>query len=170
MIRVGKIVATHGLSGDVIMTHVTGKKNWLKKGDVLFVAIRKESHIPYFVAQVKNAAADELIIRLEETDTVENAKKLVGKEVFIQEEILVKSGVEDSPLLWIGFLLKDETAGDIGEIRDVFQTANQWLAEVPYKGNEVLVPLVAPILQKVDIKNKYVFVQLPEGLLEVYSQ
>lgn len=169
MIRVGKIVATHGLSGDVIMTHVTGKKNWLKKGDVLFVAIRKDSHIPHFVAQVKSIAADELIVRLEDTEAVEVAKKLIGKEVFINEDVLVKSGVEDSPLLWIGFLLKDEAAGEIGVIRDVFQTANQWLAEVPYNGNEVLIPLVTPILQRVDINAKCVFVSLPEGLLEVYG-
>ena len=32
MIRIGKIVATHGLTGSLIMTHVAGDKNWLKKG------------------------------------------------------------------------------------------------------------------------------------------
>lgn len=169
MIRVGKIVATHGVSGDVIMTHITGKKNWLKKGDPIFVALRKDSHIPYFVTTVRSAAADELILHLEDTDSVEAAKKLVGKETFIHEDVLAKSGAEDSPLLWIGFTLIDAAAGEIGVIRDVFQTAVQWLAEVDYKGNEVLVPLVDPVLQKVDVKARQVRVALPDGLLEVYG-
>ena len=169
MIRVGKIVATHGLSGDVIMTHITGKKNWLKKGDPLFVALRKDSHIPYFVAAIKNAAKDELVVLLEDIDSVESAKKLVGKEVFIEQMVLEKSGVEDSPLLWIGYTLTDKEVGVIGIVKDVFQTANQWLAEVDYKGNEVLIPLINPVLVKVDVKTKTVHVDLPNGLLEVYS-
>lgn len=169
MIRVGKIVATHGINGDVIMTHIAGRKNWLKKGDPIFVAIRKDSHIPYFVTQVKITSEDELIIHLEETESVEAAKKLIGKETFINEEILAKSGAEDSPLLWIGFTLIDESAGELGLIKDVFQTSAQWLAELEYKGNDVLVPLVKPVLQKVDVKARKVMVQLPEGLLEVYE-
>lgn len=168
MIRIGKIVATHGLGGDVIITHLAGKKAWLKAGDSIFVALRKDSYIPFFVSSVKSVLPDELIIRFEDTDTVEAAKKLISKELFVEEDILAKSGA-DSPLLWIGFQMIDATAGEIGLIKDVYQTRNQWLAEVNYKGAEVLVPLIAPILQKSDVKAKKVFVALPDGLLEVYS-
>ncbi len=168
MIRIGKIVATHGLSGDVIITHLAGKKAWLKPGDVLFVALRKDSFIPFFVSAVKSVVPDELIIHFEETESLEAAKKLIAKELFVKEDILAKSGA-DSPLLWIGFALIDKTIGTIGTIKDIYQTRSQWLAEVDYKGAEVLVPLVPPVLEKADIKAKKVFVALPDGLLEVYS-
>lgn len=168
MIRIGKIVATHGLAGDLIITHLAGKKAWLKAGDVLFVALRKDSYIPFFVSTVKSVLPDELIIHFEDTDNVEAAKKLVSREIFVEENILVKSGA-DSPLLWIGFTLVDAAVGEIGLIKDVYQTRNQWLAEVDYKGSEVLVPLIEPVLQKADVKAKKVFVALPDGLLEVYS-
>lgn len=167
MIRIGKIVASHRLAGDVIITHLGGNKPWLKPGDALFVALRKESYIPFFVTTVKSVIKDELIIHFEETETVEAAKKLVGKEIFVAEERLVQSGA-DSPLLWIGFELEDKAEGIIGIIKDVYQTRNQWLAEVDYNGTEVLVPLVPPVLDRADVKAKKVFTVLPDGLLDVY--
>ena len=168
MIRIGKIVATHGLGGDVIMTHVTGSKSWLKKGYVLFVALRKDSHIPFFVSNIKTATNVEMVLHLEDTDTVEAAKKLIGREVFVKDEVLAGAGAVDSPLLWIGFELQDKAHGLLGIVQDVFQTPTQWLAEVMYQGKEVLIPLVEPVLKKVDIPKKVVYVDMPEGLLEVY--
>lgn len=168
MIRVGKLVATHGLGGDLILTHVTGKKGWLKAGDALFVALRKESYIPYFVSKVKSDTEDEVIVHFEDTDAVEAAKKLVGKEVFVEEDVLAKGG-QDSPLLWIGFEAIDETAGSLGPIEDIYQTAQQWLATVRINGKEALLPLIEQTLKRVDIKKKQVFVAMPDGLLEVYA-
>jgi len=167
MIRIGKIVASHGLGGDVIMTHVTGRNNWLKVGDVLFVAVHKESFIPFYVSNIKSAGKEEMIIHLEDTNTVEGAKKLVTREVFVQEDVLAKSGA-DSPLLWIGFELVDTKLGVIGPVVDVFQTPTQWLGTVLFQGKEAMIPLITPIFKKVDIKQQKVFVDLPDGLLEVY--
>src|ERR1043165_5550485 len=126
MIRIGKIVATHGLQGDVVMTHITGKQGWLKTGDVLFLALRKDSYIPFFISQVKTAGVEEFVLHLEETDSVEAARKLVGKEAYVQEEVLAKSGVAETPLLWIGFELVDTEKGSLGKIEDIFQTSAQW--------------------------------------------
>lgn len=167
MIRVGKIVATHGLGGDLIMTHLTEKKGWLIPGDALFVALRKGSHIPHFVSRIKNFGEAEIILHFEETDAVEAARKLVGKEVFVQEEILVKTAV-DSPLLWIGFEAIDEASGALGPIEDIYQTAQQWLATVRIEGKEALLPLIDQTLKSVDLKKKQVHLTLPEGLLDIY--
>jgi 16S rRNA processing protein RimM len=168
MIRVGKLVATHGLAGDLILTHVTGKKGWLKPGDTLFVALRRESYIPHFVSRIKSATEEEVILHFEETDAVEAARKLVGKEVFVEEAILAKSG-QDSPLLWIGFEAIDEAAGSLGPIEDIYQTAQQWLATVRINGKEALLPLIEQTLKSIDIKKKQVHLSIPDGLLDVYA-
>ena len=168
MIRVGKLVATHGLGGDLILTHITGKRGWLKTGDALFVGLRKESYIPHFVSRIKSDTEEEVILHFEDTDAVEAAKKLVGKEVFVEEAVLAKAG-QDSPLLWIGFEAIDEAAGSLGPIEDIYQTAQQWLATVRVNGKEALLPLIEQTLKKVDIKKKQVFVAMPEGLLDIYA-
>lgn len=168
MIRCGKIVATHGLGGDVILTHITGKKGWIKAGDVLFVALRKDSFIPHFISGIKSATEKEIILHFEDTNAMEDARKLIGKEVFVAEEVLAQ-GAQDSPLLWIGFEVIDEVVGSLGPIEDMYQTAQQWLAQVRVNGKEALLPIVDQTLRKVDLKKKQVFVSMPDGLLEIYA-
>jgi 16S rRNA processing protein RimM len=168
MIRIGKIVATHGLQGSLILQHIVGQSDWLKKDDVLFVEVVKSSFIPHFVSQSKESNHEEYIISLEDIDTVEVAKKLIGKQVYAKEESL-KSHADDSPLLWIGFNLVDKTKGGLGNIEDVMQAGAQWLAKITYQEKEVLIPLVEQMIIDVNIRNRYIRMDLPEGLLEVYT-
>lgn len=160
-------MATHGLNGSLILTHIVGNSKWLKKEQVLMLEMQKGSFIPYFVAQCKAANDEEYIINIEEIDKVDSAKKLVTKHVYVDESVL--SGYEkQSPLLWIGFNLIDKKEGEIGVLEDVFQTGSQWLAKLTYKQKEILVPLIEQTIDKLDIKSKTIHMTLPEGLLEVY--
>ncbi len=167
MIRIGKIVATHGLNGALIFNHIAGESSWLKKGDVLFVELRKGSEIPYFVVSAKSSNDEEYIVTVEDVLTVEAAKKLVGKHVYVKDEIL-KAIKTESPLMWIGFNLVDKEKGGLGIIEDVMQTGHQWLAKLTIEGKEVLIPLVDEMLLDVNMRNKFVRVDLPEGLIDVY--
>jgi 16S rRNA processing protein RimM len=167
MIRIGKIVATHGLGGAVILTHVVGNDKWLKKDHVLHVEMQKGSYIPYFIAQCKANNQKEYIINIENLDKVEAAKKLVTKHVYVDESILADYA-KQSPLLWIGFNVIDKKNGDLGPIEDVVQTGSQWLARLTYKNTEVLLPLIDQTIEKLDIKAKKLYMELPDGLLEVY--
>ncbi|OSZ78948.1 16S rRNA processing protein RimM [Chitinophagaceae bacterium IBVUCB1] len=169
MIRIGKIVATHGLQGGMIFKHVAGESNWLLQGAVLFVEVRKDSQIPYFVVTAKASNHEEYIVTVEDIATVEAAKKLVGKQVYVKEDVL-KDVKNDTPLMWIGFNLVDREKDGLGAIEDVLQTGHQWLAKLTIEGKEVLIPLVDDILVEVNMRNKFVRVDLPEGLLEVYLQ
>lgn len=167
MIRIGKIVATHGINGSLILTHVVGNSKWLKKQHTLLVEMQKGSYIPYFISQLKPNNDKEYIIELEDINKVEAAKKLVTKHVYVEEDVL-KGYERQSPLLWIGFNIIDKKEGSIGAIEDVIKSGIQWLAKLTYKNKEVLVPLIDQFIEKVDIKTKTINITLPEGLLEVY--
>ncbi len=167
MIRVGKIVATHGLTGSVIMTHVVGNSLWLKKEQPLYIEMQKGSYIPYFVSQVKASSDKEYLVSLEQIEKIEAAKKLVTKQVYVDETILA-SYAANSPLLWIGFSVIDQHYGAIGVIDDVVQTGKQWLARIIYQNKEVLIPLIEQTIEKLDLKKKTLFTLLPEGLIEIY--
>lgn len=169
MIRIGKIVATHGVQGDMVIKHVVGNSKWLKKEEVLFLELRKESYIPFFTSDIRGINDDEYIIRLEDILNVEEAKKLVGKEVYVKEEVL-KDHAEDTPLLWKGFNLVDKNKGSLGPIEEVMEVGPQWLAKITYQGKEVLIPLAEDFLIEINMKNKFVRIELPEGLIEVYTQ
>lgn len=167
MLRVGKIVAVHGLQGAVVLRQIIDNTGWLNPGDVLFIELKRESFIPFFVEKAKPANEAEYIIVLDEVDDNEKAKKLVGKTVYVKEEILEKAKV-DSPLMYIGFNLVDKTKGGIGTIEDVLLMGKQWIARLTVDGKEVLVPLVEDMILDVNYKNKFLRMDLPDGLLEIY--
>jgi 16S rRNA processing protein RimM len=168
MIRIGKIVATHGLQGALVMTHIIGSAQWLKKGMPLFLELHKESYIPFFTEQYKAHNDDEFVIHLEDVCTMEAARKLIGKHVYVQEDI-VEPYLTDSPLLWLGFQVIDEVQGTLGKVDDIISTPTQWLAKMLYRNAEVLIPLVPELIKKVNIQKKTIHLMLPEGLLEVYT-
>lgn len=169
MIRVGKLVATHGLNGTLILSHIIADNSWLKKGDCIMVELQKGSLIPYFAAQIKANNAEEYLVNLEDVTTQNEAKRLVGKSVYVDADKLEKYAAS-MPLLWIGFAVKDKHYGELGTMQDIMQTGAQWVGKINYKENEALIPLVADMLLKIDLKNKIIFTNLPEGLLEIYIQ
>lgn len=168
MIRIGKIVATHGVNGALILKHVVGNSIWMHKDNILFIELRKDSYVPYFVKEARATGDEEYIVNVEDTDTVEAAKKLVGKQVYVKEDIL-QGKADSSPLLWIGFSMVDKKLGALGVIEDVMQTGAQWLAKIQVNNKEVLVPLVDELVLDVNIKNRFVRVELPDGLIELYT-
>ncbi len=168
MIRVGKIVATHGLHGTLILTHIVGNSKWLKTDQALLIEMQKGSYIPYFLTGVKATNDEEYLVNIENILKVEEAKRLVGKQVYVDEALLADYA-KQSPLLWIGFDLVDTNHGNLGLVADVLQTGSQWLAKVMYKDAEVLIPLIEETIEKLDIKARKLTVTIPDGLLEIYT-
>jgi 16S rRNA processing protein RimM len=169
MVRVGKIVATHGIQGAVILKHIVERSGWLKKDIPLFIELLKGSYIPYFTIQAKDSNDEEIIIHLEDVASAEAAKKLVGKHVYVNADVLGDKA-EDSPLLWIGFNIVDKQKGSLGTIEDVYQAGAQWLAKITINDSEVLIPLVKEFLIQVNTRNKFIRTDLPEGLIDIYLE
>jgi 16S rRNA processing protein RimM len=168
MIRVGKIAAAHGLQGAVILTHIADKPGWLQPNMVLYLELQKGSRIPYFVQKVNDSRDGSYIIRLEDVNTIDDARKLIGKHVYVGQELLTQM-VSDSPLLWIGFNIVDRRLGGLGPLEDVVNTGSQWLGQLTINGAEVLIPLVDEFIIELNQRNKFIRVDLPEGLLDVYA-
>ena len=51
-IKIGKIVATFGVAGQVILVHNLGKKSLFKNVEALFIEESKNSFLPYFVKEI----------------------------------------------------------------------------------------------------------------------
>jgi 16S rRNA processing protein RimM len=70
--------------------------------------------------------------------------------------------------LYIGFNLVDEQKGGLGTIQDVMLVGRQWIAKITISEKEVLIPLVDDMIIEVNMRNKFIRMKLPDGLLEVY--
>jgi 16S rRNA processing protein RimM len=163
----GKFAASHGVKGDLILVHSLGKKTNLKGVEALFIETSKDQFLPYFVENVKAKTADELFIKLEGVDTMEQARLLTPKSVWLSEKDFHAQTKSGSVLSLLGFELFDRKKS-LGIIEEVIEQPHQLLCVIRIKGVEVMVPVHDNNLINMDPKKKRVEVEVPEGLVDVY--
>jgi 16S rRNA processing protein RimM len=166
--KIGKLAASIGLKGELILQHKLGKKTNLKGLQAIFIEDKKDSFLPYFVATAKAKSDTETIVKLEGVDVVEVARKLTPKEVWLSAEDFKSHTAKSSPISLLGYSLVNNNT-NLGEIIEVIEQPHQMLCCIMYKGKEALIPIHEESLQKVDNKNRKVYVTLPLGLLEIYA-
>lgn len=169
-IQIGKITNTHGLDGRLSLLHNLGKNKELKNLKHIFIALKRESYIPFFIEKITVDNDKELFLQLDEVDTVEAAKALAGKEVYLSTEQYEKMKPKDQEVNFVDFEVWDESFGLIGRVAAIFETPGQLLATVMHKGKEVIVPLNEQTIKSIQIPTKTLKLQLPEGLIEVYLE
>ena len=165
--KIGKLAASFGLKGELVLQHSLGKKTSLKGLTTIFIEETKDSFLPYFIEWAKIKSNDEVYIKLEGIDNKEIARKLTPKEVWLAENDFKKFAAKSSPIALLGFNMISE-GEDLGEILEVIEQPHQVLCAILYNGKEALIPIHEESLDKVDIKNRKVYVTLPDGLLEIY--
>jgi 16S rRNA processing protein RimM len=165
--KIGKLAASTGLKGELLLVHNLGKKTMFKGLEAIFLEEKKDSFIPYFIQRTKIRTDDETVIKLEGIDVVETARKLTPKEVWLAEADFKKFAAKSSPITLLGFHIihNDE---DLGEILEVIEQPHQVLCIILLNGKEALIPIHEESLEKVDGKNRKVYVNIPDGLLEIY--
>lgn len=166
--KIGKFAASHGLSGELVLVHNLGKKTALKDLETLFIEESKDNFMPYFItaATAKNDA--EVYVTLEGIDNKELARKYTPKEVWMAAEDFNKFAAKTAPISMLGYDLMDGET-NLGEIIEVIEQPHQILCAILYNGNEALIPVHENNLVKMDQKNKKVYVEVPDGLLEIYG-
>ena len=167
-INIGKIVATFGTQGEVILTHALGKKVQLKGIEAIFIEITKGNLIPYFISSSKAKSTEEIFISLEGITSKEMAHKLIGKQAWLGEEDFRQLAGKQSAIALLGYTIINE-AVNIGVVNEVIEQPHQILLSITYKGNEAYIPLHQESLKKINHTKKEVHVVLPDGLLEIYE-
>lgn len=124
--------------------------------------------IPYFIEDIQIKPTANLIT-FEGIDTVEKAKELVGKKLFLPVSFLPK--LKDDQFYFheiIGYQVEDEQLGLLGLVKEVVSLGAQDVVVMMYQNREVLIPLTEEIIPKINKKDKMIYTILPEGLLDIY--
>jgi len=165
--KIGKLVSTFGLKGELVLKHHLGKKTSLKGLKAIFVEERKESFIPWFIENTKIKSEEEIYLKLEGVNIREQAIKLTQKEVWLPEEEFKKFSAKSSPINLLGY---DIVEGEqvLGKIVEVIEQPHQILCRIELNKKEAYIPLHEETILKIDKKKQQVIVSLPPGLLEIY--
>jgi 16S rRNA processing protein RimM len=166
--KIGKLIATHGLKGELLLKHNLGKKTSLKDLKALFIEERKQSFIPWFIESTRIKNEEELYLKIEGINSREQAIKLTQKEVWLTEEDFKKYSAKSSPINLLGYdIAEDEKV--LGKILEVIEQPHQILCRIEYNNKEAYIPLHEETIKKIDKKKQRVIVELPPGLLEIYQ-
>ena len=167
--KAGKLVAVHGLKGELVFKHELGKKTSLKDLKAIFIEDRKDSFLPWFIESAKARSASEVLLKLETINTREAAVKLSQKEVWLTEEDFKKLSAKSAPANLLGYAIINNKER-LSEILEVIEQPHQLLCKIELNKKEVLIPINESFLKRIDHKKKVVIVELPEGLIDIYTE
>jgi 16S rRNA processing protein RimM len=165
--KIGKLAATFGLEGQMVLEHSLGKKTSLKGLENIFIEQIRDSFLPYFIESAKIKNDKEIYIKLEGVFTKEDAKKFIKKEVWLIENDFKKFSANAAPISLLGFMVINENE-ELGEVCEVIEQPHQVLCKIILNGKEALIPVHEDSLEKIDKKNRKLFLNLPDGLLDIY--
>lgn len=166
-VEVGYVTKTHGLKGDVQIVFTYHEPEKLKMNAVFLETNGKM--VPYFVSSFKLSQQTVGYFLFEDIDHIDKAKHLVKKKVFLQQTMMPKKKKEEFTFKDLeGFVAVDKQHGELGKILSVREYPQQLLATVTYQEKEVLFPLSEDFIQDIDIANRILKIDLPDGLLDVY--
>jgi len=167
LISLGAITKVRGNKGEVavpLRSRYKDQYNTIKK-----VVIRAADEAGYeLIVEKLWFHREKLILKFEGCDSIEQAEKMVGCEVLIPEEELIPPE-EDYYYIFqlIGIKVYSSRGDFLGDIKDVMCTGGTDILVVKKEEKEYLIPMAEEFLKELDLKNKQMTIELPEGLLEI---
>lgn len=116
------------------------------------------------VISVSKGAGNTYQLRFAGIDTIDVAEQIAGR--FLLADVRDLEGL-DNPVLEIGRMVVDERHGELGEIREVIETAahDVWVIDGPY--GEVLVPVVDEVIVSYpEAAGEAIRTRVMDGLIE----
>ncbi|MDO4814131.1 MAG: ribosome maturation factor RimM [Gemella sp.] len=166
-LKVGKIVNTHALKGELkIISSSDFIDERLEVGSELLIT-RGNQVVKEVIVESAREHKGAFLVKFEGIDSIEEAEKFKNLQLKVDEEHLEE--LEDGEFYFyeiIGCKVVDENDATIGEIVDILQTgANDvWVVKTD-KNKEVLIPYIEDVVKKIDIENKVINIEVMEGLL-----
>lgn len=165
-ISIGKLVATHGVNGALVLKHHLGKATGFPGLKAFFLEDLPGSFLPYFPLSLKSRGADELIIEFEGIGSKEKAARFLQKQVWLEEADFARYASASAPIALLGFMVFDGRT-PLGEVLEVIEQPHQVMCRIQYKEHDdILIPINEASLVRIDQKKKQLFLDLPEGLIE----
>jgi len=162
----------HGKQGELIIKLDVDFPEEYKSLESVFIQLNEKdkSLIPFFIASANLLANGLLKVKIEDVNTINEAKLLVGKACFLPLNTLpTLKGNKFYYHEVVGFQVIDEDKGNIGKIIQILDYPTQAIFEIHNKAQkEILIPITDEVVTKVDRENNTIYIAAPTGLIDIY--
>lgn len=173
LIEIGHFNKAHGIDGEI-------NASWLIDTDLVselscLVCEMDGIFVPFFVESCRPKGMTTLLLTIDGFDDEQQVSALVGKDIFALKtdyDELAHNQVDDDddelPLdYFIGFTLTDR-GERVGEIVDIDDATDNVLFMVRRDDDTVVsIPAVDDLIDSMDMDNRLIDMNLPEGLLSI---
>jgi len=164
----GKIAKKFSFKGEVLIYLDTDEPEIYQEMESVFVELGKNL-IPFFIEKSQMHKGDWLRVKFEDIDTEEQAEEILGCEIYLPLSFLPE--LEDDKFYYHeieGFDVIDVRLGKIGTVTRINDSNAQPLFEIDFNGKEILVPMIDNFILEVNKKEKYLKLDTPPGLVDLY--
>jgi len=169
--QLGYIVKTHGLRGHVAAEFDVDDPTAYKKLKTVYLSFpaapaKLQAHT---VEKLQFQHGTRVLLKLKGIDRIEEAEPLRGAQLYLPLAELPE--LDEDQFYFhdvMGFTVVDEKMGELGVVENFYELPQQDVLAMRYQGQEVLIPVVDELVTHADMTERKVFVNLPEGLLDVY--
>ena len=166
MIALGEIVATHGIEGWLKLNPYNPDSPTLLSTQKIVLendGVRSAQRL-----QAVKPHKNQLLIRLQGVDGINEAQKWIGSIVSVAETNLPALGADEYYYYQVVGLEVFDTEGNrIGIITRLWSTPGGDLYVVQGEAKEYLIPVTKEIVEKIDLTAGKMIINPPEGLLEL---
>lgn len=166
-IPIGRVDRVRGLVGEVVVTVHADDPARMAELPEVFLEEPGGGQRPLRIEGFKRLGG-RAVLKLAGFESVEEARVLVGRELFISEEASTpapEGRYYAYQLVGLSARLKDGTP--VGTVEEVLRQGAQSLLVVRQGQEEFLVPMVRAICVEFDLEGRSVTLDPPEGLLEL---
>ncbi len=164
---IGYITKTKGLKGEIQVFF-----EYEEPADLPLKSVFAEINgklIPYFISSFKLQNNQTGNFYFDDIDTIEKAEKLIRKKLYLPTALKPERDEDEFLIKDLkGFIVHDEKEGELGEIIEINEYPQQYIAVVSYKFKEIMFPLNNDLIVEVDQENSILHVTLPDGLIDLY--
>jgi 16S rRNA processing protein RimM len=165
---VGKVVSAHGINGNLKVCSYAESETVFKPGRSILVIKAGQAEKRYSIQWAKPHGKT-MLLSLKGIDDRNTADCLVGAEFFIERTSLPE--LEQGSYYWVDLIGLSVFSTDdqyIGCIESIIPTGSNdvYVVKNHDKNNdhEILIPAIESVVLNIDLKNKIMRVDLPEGL------
>ncbi|AOM83209.1 16S rRNA processing protein RimM [Salisediminibacterium beveridgei] len=166
----GKIVNTHGIQGEVrVISRSDFKEERYQKGNELSLYNPEQDHrlVVTVVSWRQHKQFD--LLTFEGYSNVNEVEPLRDYLLQVDADTIDDDLAEDEFYYHeiIGLDVVDINQGHIGKVKEILSPgANDVWVVQRLKGKDVLIPYIENVILKVDLSEKQVTVEIPEGLMD----
>lgn len=165
--RIGRIGKPHGVKGETTFMFTD---DVFDRVDADYLILQVDGIlVPFFMEEYRFRSGDTALMKFEGIDSLEQAKGLTNCEVFFPRALADQHTDEVSWAQLTGLqLMNQQNEQCIGTVIAVDEsTENVLLVINDEKGKELLIPAVPSFIKDIDMEERKIWVELPEGLISL---